>query len=156
MDTREHCPPGPLVMSFYYNGHQGALSTWPLSDVILLQRTQGSTVHLASYGCHFITMDMREHCPPGPLVMSFYYNGHEEALSTWPLSDVILLQRTPVPHPGSDFYQSKPNRPPRGRHAARSSHRAVAHGRHIGRYFYLIILLLLIILLSLKSNFIIL
>ena len=32
----------------------------------------------------------------------------------------------------------------------------VAHGRHIGRYFYLIILPLLIILLSLKSNFIIL
>ena len=42
--------------------------------------------------------------------------------------------------------------------AARSSRRAVvaAHGRHIGRYFYLIILPLLIILLSLKSNFIIL
>ena len=44
----------------------------------------------------------------------------------------------------------------RGRHAARSSRRAVAHGRHIGRYFYLIMLPLLIILLSLKSNFIIL
>ena len=40
--------------------------------------------------------------------------------------------------------------------AARSSRRAVAHGRHIGRYFYLIMLPLLIILLSLKSNFIIL
>ena len=40
--------------------------------------------------------------------------------------------------------------------AARSSRRAVAHGRHIGRYFYLIILPLLIILLSLKWNFIIL
>ena len=40
--------------------------------------------------------------------------------------------------------------------AVRSSRRAVAHGRHIGRYFYLIILPLLIILLSLKSNFIIL
>ena len=45
---------------------------------------------------------------------------------------------------------------PHGRRAARSSRRAVAYGRHIGRYFYLIILPLLIILLSLKSNFIIL
>ena len=40
--------------------------------------------------------------------------------------------------------------------AARSSRGRVAHGRHIGRYFYLIILPLLIVLLSLKSNFIIL
>ena len=50
-----------------------------------------------------------------------------------------------------DKISTSPSQTDRRAVAARSP-----HGRHIGRYFYLMILPLLIILLSLKSNFIIL